>query len=288
MRIAFRDLALVCLVGLVAPSLARADGDAPAPAAPAPAAPADAAEPAPLGKAESARRCVESLLAHAGKGDIDSAATFMAEPYRTSLPKMMNATKVARSADEKLMASMDAKFGEGAGKSLGIKEKKNKFMDGRYAVVEEKVEGEKTIVLARETDPAEGKKAKEETFECAKQGDFWFASPPRKQNPRGPQMTPEQEAAMADAMSAAISASATEVEGLAADVGAGKYATKEAVKPAYGAIQMKVMQAVMAAGMGAMPKPPAKGGEKPGAPEGEGREHEKGEPKKEAAPGGGN
>jgi hypothetical protein len=250
MRNRIRTLALAAVFGAGALGLAARADDLPAP-----------------GKAPSARACVEGMIACAKKDDIDGMCSFMTEPYRSMLPKLITATKKSETADDKLKKAVEAKFGAEAVNDLHLRPKQMpKMMEGEVVILEVKEDGDKAEVKTKETK--EGKPPKEETIDCVKQEGFWFANPPQGKG-RKP-ADAEQEAKAVDVMSGAVTQAASETETLAGDVEGGSVASKEDLKARYGAIQMKMMQAMMASGMarkkgagsGAPPAPkPEKEGE---------------------------
>jgi len=254
-----------------APAFADEKPAAP-PAAPAPdGKPADAppAKPAPTpidpknvalpGKAASARQCVESIFVYAEKSDLEKAFSFMVEPDRTYMPKVIGARRAAKSADDKLTAAMEAKWGPGAAADVPMVPMPTKFVEGSYGIVSATEDGDKATVVAREITPKNPKAgARDETFECVKTDGYWFASPPKNQPSRRRVVSPEEEVKMADAMTSAMHAASDDVAALADEVTAGKIAAKEDVKAKYVSIQLAMRQALMKGGMGAAPKPPPK------------------------------
>lgn len=287
MQLKIRALALAGLVAL--PLSSALAGDIP-----------------PAGQAPSARACVEGIVDAGKKEDLERMCSYMVDPYRTAMPKILKIGKDSEAADADLVKAMEAKFGPGSDKFLGMRQKKQpkKPIEGDVEILEVKEEGEVAHVKTKETKPPkrEGDKptVEEDTITCRKQGEFWYAEPPTKGQKGQPPM--DQQIAMMDKLAGVMEMSITDTKALTADISSGTVATKEDAKMRYDGLQQKMMMAVMGAMQGMQggpggrpggpggpkaPPPPAggdKGGAKPptdGHGEGDGHDHGSGEKKTE-------
>jgi hypothetical protein len=216
------------------------------------------------GKATSPRQCVESIIAAAKGGDFEKMSSFLVEPWRTMMPKMMQATDTQGKADEHLKTAMEAKW-PGSSADLHMRpSSKPKIMEGEVTIVDVKEEGpDKATVKTKETK--KDGTTKEDDIHLVKEGDYWFANPPEGKGQQPP--TPEMQKMM-DTMSAAMMDTAKDIDALASDVEGGKVASKEDAEGRYRQIQMAFMQKMMQASGGAHPK-----GGPGGGPQGGGAGH---------------
>lgn len=218
-------------------NLARALALAAAAAVPALAQDAPPAEP---GKATTPEACIHGMIACVRKGDIKGMAAFIAEPAGPKVVAMGDGMMSMQNATEKVAKAADAKFGPGTADSVGIKVRKPPE-PGKIDIVSCKQEGDAATVTTKETKK-DGTPGKEETLHLKKVGDFWFVAPQKEDKAFG-----EQQLAMAEVMSGAMKQAGVELDALAADIDAGKVATKEDLRTRYMTVQMNMGQVMMKA-----------------------------------------
>lgn len=244
------------------------------------------------GKAKSPRACVEGMIACAKSHDVDGLCAFFAEPFRSTMPKMLKAQQAGQAADEKLVKALQAKFGEDASSDFRIRQRPGMF-EGDIQIGEVAEQGDTATVKLKIASAQEGRPAREQTVELARVDGVWFAKPPafgggrgRGQGPgtgggdgqgsgagqgqgqgRGdrPEITPEQRAQMQEARMAAQAQAAAETDALAGDITAGKVASKEDAKKRFDEIRSRLRPAG-AGGPRGGPQGDRPDGGRPGAP----------------------
>src|SRR5207244_7469271 len=99
------SLRVLGLIGLLALSVSAALAD----------------DAAPAGKATTPKQCIESMVAAGKKEDFDRMCSYMVEPYRSHMPKMLTVGTANEKAEADLRAALDGKFGAGSADAIGMR-----------------------------------------------------------------------------------------------------------------------------------------------------------------------
>lgn len=164
----------------------------------------------PAKGAASPRACVEGLVGCVNRDDLVGASVYFTEPTRGRLAKIASAMAAVTTAQEKLVAAMDAKFGKGTGEKFGISVKHISDGATKVEIVDVKETGDTATVTTKEHDT-------KDTLPLVRQGGTWFVSPPKDHPEFG-----EDTFKDVDEQYPKIMEQAKAIEGIAADLAAGK------------------------------------------------------------------